>query len=103
MEAEKRSIEQLLKKGSLQQAALQHMQLLKSMCRHFVSGKHYSFFDDMYSPDYTATDITRLFKCYHAEGSLPTAVVDYLNRAWKEIKEEEACWNYGIPSEKWKP
>lgn len=103
MEAEKRSIEQLLEKGSFQQAALQYMQLLKSMCRHFVSDEHYNFFDDMYSPDYTASDITRLFKRYHVEGNLPTAVVDYLNKAWEEIWEEEAYVGYGIPTNEWKP
>ncbi len=101
MQAEKRTIEQMLKKGDFQRAALQYMQLLKSMCRHFVSDKHYNYFDDMYSPDYAASDITCMFKHYHSEGKLPTKVVDYLNTAWKEIREEEAYIDYGVPSLEW--
>lgn len=103
MDAEAENIRELLEAEDYKEAALNYMQLLKSMCRHFVSDEHYNYFDDMYSPDYTASDITCMFKRYHSEGKLPQSVVDFLNTAWEEIKEEEeAYWNYGIPSEEWK-
>ena len=102
MDAEKRRIEQMLENGHFQQASLSYMQLLKSMCRHFVSDEHYNHFDDMYSPDYAASDITRLFNQYYSEGKLSTEVVDYLNAAWKEIRDEEAYIDYGVPSLEWK-
>ena len=54
------------------------------------------------TPDYSASEITRMFYQYHTEGKLPYTVIDYLDTAWKEIKEEEAYWNYGVPSEEWK-
>ena len=100
-EVERRRIEKMLENSHFQQASLSYMQLLKSMCRHFVSDEHYNYFDDMYTPDYTASDITRLFDQYHSEGKLPTEVVDYLNAAWKEIREEEAYIDYGVPSLEW--
>lgn len=102
MDAEIENIKELLESKDYQEASLNYMQLLKSMCGHFVSDEHYNYFDDMYCPDYSASELTRLFNQYHAEGKLPQTVVDYLNIAWKEIKEEEAYCDYGIPSEEWK-
>ena len=34
-------------------AVTMYLQLLKSMCEHFVKDEHYCYFDDMYSPEYT--------------------------------------------------
>lgn len=30
-----------------------YLQLLKSMCKHFVEDEHFFYFDDIYSPEYT--------------------------------------------------
>ena len=101
MDAEKENIKDLLEAQEYKEAALNYMQLLKSMCLHFVSDEHYNYFDDMYCPDYAATEMTDMFKDYQSEGKLPASVVDYLNKAWDEIRKEESFWNYGIPSEEW--
>ena len=46
-------IKEALDAGLYKQAVTMYLQLLKSMCKHFVEDEHYCYFDDMYSPEYT--------------------------------------------------
>ena len=46
-------IKEALDVGLYKQAVTMYLQLLKSMCKHFVEDEHYCYFDDMYSPEYT--------------------------------------------------
>lgn len=101
MMAEHKTISRLLKEGNYQQAALLYMQLLKSMCRHYVTDEHYTHYDDYYYPGEAADHLTRLFNWYLSESKLPADVVEYLNTAWNEILEEESYTNYGVPSRRW--
>jgi hypothetical protein len=95
---EERRIEEMLQQGKQQEAAMFAMQLIKSICRHFVIDEHYNYFDDLYSPDYTITSIIDRFEELHDSGTLKAEVWDFLQAAWKEIQEEESYREYGIPS-----
>lgn len=95
---ENKRIEQLVEQGDYQEAALKCMQMIKSMCRHFVEDEHYDYFDDMYSPEYAINDLIDLFTELNKAGKLPLDTKDYLVRAWQEIKETECYQNYGLPS-----
>ena len=53
MSVEAEFIKEALDAGLYKQAVTMYLQLLKSMCKHFVEDEHYCYFDDMYSPDYT--------------------------------------------------
>lgn len=101
MMAEHKSISRQLKDGNYQQAALQYMQLLKSMCRHYVKDEHYTHYDDYYYPGDAANHLTRVFNRFLSEGKLPETVVEYLKAAWDEILEEESYTDYGVPSRRW--
>lgn len=46
-------IKEALDAGLYKQAVTMYLQLLKSMCEHFVEDAHYYYFDDMYSLEYT--------------------------------------------------
>lgn len=98
MMAEHKTISRQLKEGNYQQAALRYMQLLKSMCRHYVKDEHYTHYDDYYNPGEAADHLTRVFNRFLSEGKLPANVVEYLNTAWEEILEEESYTDYGVPS-----
>lgn len=91
-------IQKLLADEEYQTAALMFMQLTKSMCRHFVIDRHWEYFDDVYSPEYTLDAIIKLFEEVVKEGKLPKDVNTYLHEAWKEISDMESCKDYGIPS-----
>ena len=53
MSAEANLIKEILDAGLYKQAVTMYLQLLKSMCKHFVEDEHYCYFDDLYSPEYT--------------------------------------------------
>jgi ribosomal protein S1 len=95
MEADK--ICNLLSEGQQMEAATLAMQLIKSLCRHFIEDEHWCYFDDMYSPDYTIIDLLSHFKQVYEEGKLNEEVVEYLHAAWKEIDKEESRVEYGYP------
>ena len=94
---ENKNIEKLLDVGEYQTAALMFLQLTKSMCRHFVIDRHWEYFDDMYSPEYTFGDMVEEFERLAKEGKLPENVNAYLHEAWKEIEGMESCTDYGVP------
>ena len=98
LENEKDAIQRVLDDGHPMQAALQAMQLIKSLCRHYISESHWDYYDDWYSPDFTVKDLLKLFQDRYAKNSLPVDVVEYLRTAWKEIQEEESVTDYYMPS-----
>ena len=51
MSDEGKFIKEALDAGLYKQAVTMYLQLLKSMCEHFVEDEHYCYFDDMYSPE----------------------------------------------------
>ena len=94
---ENKRIERLAEQGDYQEAALRFMQMTKSMCRHFVEDEHYNYFDDMYSPEYAIDDLIDLFAGLDKAGKLPVETKEYLEKAWREIKDTECYQDYGLP------
>lgn len=52
MSVEGNFIKEALDAGLYKQGVTMYLQLLKSMCDHFVEDEHYCYFDDMYSSEY---------------------------------------------------
>lgn len=94
---ENECIEALANGGDYQTAALRFMQLIKSMCRHFICDEHYCYFDDMYSPEYAIDDLIDFFNGLAEEGQLPDETKEYFKKAWQEIKDTECYHDYGLP------
>lgn len=94
---ENERIKALANGGDYQTAALRFMQLIKSMCRHFICDEHYCYFDDMYSPEYAIDDLIDFFNGLAEEGKLPNETKEYLKKAWQEIKDTECYHDYGLP------
>lgn len=53
MSDEGKFIKEALEARLYKQRVTIYLQLLKSMCVHFVEDDHYCYFDDMYSPECT--------------------------------------------------
>lgn len=87
-------IEEALKAGLHKQAVTMYLQLLKSMCNHFIKDEHWCYFDDMYSPEYTMQRLYEtIMKC-----NLEVEVKTLLDTGHEEIIESECCEDYGYPS-----
>ena len=119
MSDEGKFIKEALDAGLYKQGVTMYLQLLKSMCEHFVEDEHYCYFDDMYSPEYTMQwiyeairkaaikreesqvticafpSVSRLNEVKHEMDAESQAL---LNEGHKEILQSECYEDYGVPS-----
>ena len=112
-------IKEILAVGMYKQAVTLYLQLLQSMCKHFVEDEHYCYFDDMYSPEYTMQWIyesIRKTAIKREEGQVTTCAFPSVSRlnevkhdidaesqalldeGHKEILLSECYKDYGVPS-----
>lgn len=76
------------------QGVTMYLQLLKSMCEHFVADEHYCYFDDMYSPEYTMLSIYAAIQKHDIDAESQALLED----GHKEILKTECYKDYGYPS-----
>ena len=119
MSVEADFIKEALDAGLYKNAVTMYLQLLKSMCEHFVEDEHYCYFDDMYSPEYTMQwiyeairkaaikreesqvttcafpSVSRLNEVKHDIDAESQAL---LNEGHKEILQSECYEDYGVPA-----
>ena len=94
MSAEANLIKEALDAGLYKHAVTMYLQLLKSMCEHFVKDEHYCYFDDMYSPEYTMQGIYEAIQ----EHNIDSESQRLLEEGHKEILQSECYEDYGVPS-----
>ena len=94
MSAEANLIKEALDAGLYKHAVTMYLQLVKSMCEHFVKDEHYCYFDDMYSPEYTMQRIYEAIQEHNIDAESQTL----LEESHKEILQSECCEDYGMPS-----
>ena len=94
MSAEADLIKEALDAGLYKHAVTMYLQLLKSMCEHFVKDEHYCYFDGMYSPEYTMQWIYEDIQEHIVDAESKTL----LDEGHKEILLSECYEDYGVPS-----
>ena len=87
-------IQEILAVGMYKQAVTMYLQLLKSMCNHFVDDEHFCYFDDMYSPEYSLQWIYEDIMKYDIDGDSRKLLED----GHEEILQSECYEDYGMPS-----
>ena len=94
MNVEADFIKEALDAGLYKNAVTMYLQLLKSMCKHFVEDEHYCYFDDMFSPEYT-------MQCIYEEiqkHDIDIHSQALLEEGHKEIQQSECYEDYGYLS-----
>ena len=94
MRPEVNLIREALDAGLHNQAVTMYLQLLKSMCKHFVEDEHYCYFDDLYSPEYTMQGIYDDIR----RRNIDTESEALLRAGHDEILQSECFEDYGMPS-----
>lgn len=94
MKVESNLIREALSAGLDVQAVKMYLQLLKSMCDHFVKDEHYCYFDDLYTPEYI---LQSLFEDFQMHDLSPEASA-LLKQGHDEILLSECYEDYGYPS-----
>ena len=94
MNVEAAFIKEALDAGLYKQGVTMYLQLLKSMCEHFVEDEHWCYFDDMYSPEYTMQWIYEAIQ----KRDIDEESLELLEEGRKEILQSECYKEYGYPS-----
>lgn len=100
IDAQGKQVDALLDAGMSHDAIILFLQIVKYMCKHFISEEHWCMFDDMYDPDYSCELISRSLNKAARAGKLSALDKEYFHEAWKEIQNMEACQQYGIANYK---
>ena len=94
MSVEGNFIKEALDAVLYKQAVTMYLQLLRSMCEHFIKDEHWCYFDDMYSPEYTMQWIYEAIQKHEMDAESQALLVD----GHKEILQSECYEDYGSPS-----
>ena len=94
MHVEGNFIKEALDAALYKQAVTMYLQLLKSMCKHFVEDGHFCYFDDMYSPEYTMQWIYEAIQKHDIDAESQAL----LEEGHKETLQSECYEDYGCPS-----
>lgn len=94
MNEEAKHIKEATDDGLYKQAVTMYLQLLKSMCIHFVEDEHYCYFDDLYAPEYILQRLYEDFQMHNMD--FDTAML--LKEGHDEMMQSECYLDYGYPS-----
>ena len=94
MNVEADFIKEALDAGLYKIAVTMYLQLLKSMCKHFVEDEHYCYFDDMFSPEYAMQCIYEEIQKHDIDIHSQALLED----GHKEIQQSECYEDYGYLS-----
>lgn len=72
-------------------------EILESLSYHFVKDEHFCYFDDMYCPDYTCSDILKSIIVEIKSGKVAIEDVAYLDAGMSKISHMESYEDYGSP------
>ena len=89
------AVEQYLGDGEYGEAVELYLQMVDTMCEHFVADEHWCWFDDFYSPGYEADRCWEMMR--GRIGRMSEEVVERLETGLMDLAGTEAVVNYGVP------
>ena len=90
-------IKEDMSKGYYRKAFETFLEILESLSYHFVKDEHFCYFDDMYCPDYTCSDILKSIISEIKSGKVAIEDVAYLDAGMSNIAQMESYEDYGSP------
>lgn len=81
--------------GNYKDAVTLLLAILDSLTRHFVEDEHYTYFDDMYSPEYVCQSIIEKMNRKAEAGLFPVEEIVRLKEGLEKVKQTEAYRDYG--------
>lgn len=90
-------IKEDMSKGNHRKAFETFLEILESLSYHFVKDEHFCYFDDMYCPDYTCSDILKSIISEIKSGKVAIEDVAFLDAGMSKIAQLESYEDYGSP------
>lgn len=73
------------------------LEVLESLAYHFVEDEHYTYFDDLYAPDYVCDEMMKAVISAVQSGNFPAEELQQLKNGLEKLKLTEAYKDYGAP------
>ena len=93
----RKAINESISQGRYAEAATILLEVLESLTYHFVEDEHYTYFDDMYSPDYVCQDMMEAVIDAIKSGNFPNEELQLLKEGLEKLMQTEAYEDYGSP------
>ena len=91
------TVRESLSQGNYAEAVTILLEVLESLTYHFVEDEHYTYFDDLYAPDYVCDDMMKAVAVAIKNGKIPTEELQRLKEGLEKLKHSEAYKDYGVP------
>ena len=91
------TVRESLSQGRFADAVTILLEVLESLAYHFVEDEHYTYYDDMYSPDYVCQDMMEAIIDVIKNGNFPAEELQRLRNGLENLKYTEAYESYDVP------
>ena len=93
----RKKVHESISQGNYAKAVTILIEVLESLTYHFVEDEHYTYFDDMYSPDYVCEEMMKAVISAIKSGNFPEEELKRLKEGLEKLKRSEAYKDYGAP------
>lgn len=93
----RKAVRESLKQSNYTDAVTILIEVFGSLTYHFVEDEHYTYFDDMYAPDYVCDDMMKAIIDAIKNGKLPEEELQRLREGLEKLKQTEAYRDFGAP------
>ena len=83
--------------GNYSDAVTILLEVLESLTYHFVEDEHYTYFDDMYSPDYVCDEMMKWMIEAIQEDRVPAEEMKRFEKGMEKLMQTKAYRDYGNP------
>lgn len=93
----RKAVNESLSQGNFADAVTVLLEVFESLAYHFVEDEHYTYFDDMYSPDYVCQDMMKAIIDSIKSGNFSDKELLRLKEGLEKLMQAESYVDYGSP------
>ncbi len=93
----RKAVNESISQGNFADAVTVLLEVLESIAYHFVEDEHYTYFDDMYSPDYVCQDMMKAIIDSIKSGNYSDKELLRLKEGLEKLMQAESYVDYGSP------
>lgn len=93
----RKAVNEMISQGNFADAVTILLEVFESLAYHFVEDEHYTYFDDMYSPDYVCQNMMEAVIAAIKNGNFPDTELQRLKDGLEKLMQTEVYEDYGSP------
>ena len=93
----RKAVNESISQGNFADAVTVLLEVFESLAYHFVEDEHYTYFDDLYSPDYVCQDMMKAIIDSIKSGNFSDKELLRLKEGLEKLMQAESYVDYGSP------